>query len=72
MQIGPQQFHLSSPPEKSWIRQRRLGNRLPSGMKAIEAGKQVPVGTPGTRSGFKIKGPLDPLVSERRLRFQAL
>ena len=63
MQVGSQQLHLSPPLEGSWIGERRLDTRLPSGMKAIEPGKQVPVGAPGTRSGSEIEGLFDPVVS---------
>lgn len=69
MQIGYQQLHLAPPSEKSSIRQRCLGSRLPGGMESIKADKQVTVGTPGTRSAFEIKGLLDPMVRERRLSF---
>lgn len=71
-QIGFQEFHLPPTAEESWIGERCLGTRLPSGMEAIEARQEVPVGTPGTRSGLQIKGLLDPLVRERRLGFEAL
>src|SRR5512147_709116 len=45
MQIGYQQLHLAPPSEKSSIRQRCLGSRLPGGMESIKADKQVTVGT---------------------------
>ena len=63
MQIGYQQVHLASPVEESCMGERCLGLRLPSCMKAIEPGKQVPVCAPGARSGSEIKGLFDPVVS---------